>query len=99
MPTITTLAPYEVRKPRSTLSVGWKRGPNSSNLAGDEQSDDSQEYDGVQQFEIALRAARNQWSIKRRSGGLFSLPGRLTKADAGKLLKAALAALAEGDSA
>lgn len=82
-------------KPHPTLSIGWKRGPNSSNLAGHEQTNDTPEYDSVQLFEVALWDARNKWSIQRRSSGMFAV-GRLSKADADKFLKAALTTLAEG---
>ena len=97
MSTFTRPAPLDVRKPHPTLSIGWKRGRNSSNLAGHEQSDDTLEYDGVQLFEVALRDARNKWDIKRRSSGMFSCAGRLTKADAEAALRQALTALEEGD--
>ena len=79
-----------MRKPRLSLET-W-RGRNCSNLAGCEQSDNSNEGHQVQLFEAAICAARNIWDIRRRSGGLFAI-GRLTKADAEAALRKALTAL------
>lgn len=97
MSTFTRRAPLDVRRPHPTLSIGWKRGRNSSNLAGHEQSDDTPEYDGVQLFELALCADRNRWDIARRRGGMFSCAGRLSRSDAEAALRQALTALERGD--
>ena len=83
--------PPEKREGRARLSV---RDPQIEKLlAGLALEGD--DLEPIRQFGKALWRWRNEYDIRRRRGGMFS-PGRLTKADADRRLKADLAAMAEG---
>jgi len=88
-------APNDAQRPRRTLSLStWQGRNNSSQLAGGEQVDNSEDVDEVQRWGAALCSARNAWSIRQRVNGLADR--RLSKVDADRALRRALAAV-EGE--
>lgn len=69
----------------------WQGRHNSSQLAGGERIDNSEDADEVQRWGAALCSARNAWSIRQRVNGLADR--RLSKGDADRALQRALAAI------
>ncbi len=82
--------PCKGRGGRPVLSLKNATAPqNCSKLAGDEQSDDSENLTDLQRFEARLWDERNAWSIRQHRDGLASQT-RLSKAGAARALAAAL---------
>lgn len=54
---------------------------------------DTQTLNAVRSWSKAIWSARNAWDLRRRKGGLFSVPARLSKAEADARLRIEIQAL------
>ena len=83
-------------RPILTLRKVGQALQECAQVATNEQPQLSSIPDESQVFEAALWAARNEWDINRRRGGLFGR--RIGRDEADKLLANLIAGLAEGGS-
>jgi hypothetical protein len=86
--------PEKRRAHHGTLRWGEWQARKNAHVGCGEQLDDTDNLTEAQRFETWLWNARNEWSVRSRSG-LLGSGGRIGKHDADRALKQELAKLAK----